>query len=231
MTFSNLNDNSETTLVGVPTSGTQFPGRESSVPHPRPVIGLVGQVCSGKSAVAEAFGKLGARIYDADKAVHALYERPDVTREVAAMFGSAVLDADGKVDRKALARIVFNDRSQLVRLTQGIIFPRTGAEMQKAIEDFKNSDATVLVLDAPALFESGRQDTCDTIVYVAAPLERREAWARKRGWIPGEIARREGMLENDDEKRRRADAIIMNDGTLDEVERQAGRLMRLWTMQ
>jgi dephospho-CoA kinase len=202
-----------------------------SLPHERPVIGLVGQVCSGKSAVAEAFRRHGARVYDADKAVHSIYERPEVIREVEAMFGPEVLNAEGQVDRKALGRIVFDDRVELKRLTSEIIFPRTGVEMQKAIEDFRKSDAPALLLDAPSLFESGRHDVCDSIVYVAAPLERREKWAQKRSWAPGEIARRENMLVDDGEKRRRADAIIENDGTLEKLEQQVGRLMRLWTMQ
>ncbi len=202
-----------------------------SASRERPVIGLVGQVCSGKSAVADAFRRHGARVYDADKAVHEIYARPDVIREVVAMFGPDVLNDNGQVDRKVLARIVFGERKQLKRLTSAIIFPRTGVAIESAIDAFRKSDAPALLLDAPSLFESGRHDVCDSIVYVNAPLARREAWAEKRGWLPGEIARRERMLDDESEKRRRADAILSNDGTLDNLDQQVGRLMRLWTMQ
>jgi len=202
-----------------------------TVPHKHIVIGQVGQVCAGKSSIADAFRRHGARVYDADKSVHEIYTRPDVIREVRAMFGPDVLNEKGEVDRKVLGKIVFNDRAKLKRLTSEIIFPRTGEAVLQAIEAFQKSDAPALLLDAPSLFESGRQDVCDIIVYVSAPIERREQWAQKRGWLPGEIARRESMLENDSEKRKRADAHIVNDGTLDALEQQAGRLMRLWTMQ
>lgn len=195
------------------------------------VIGLVGQVCTGKSSVAEAFRKLGATVYDADKSVHEIYTRPDVIQEVVAMFGPEVLNEKGEVDRKALGRIVFNDSRQLKRLTREIIFPRTGIEMKQAVESFRQSAAPALLLDAPALFEAGREDLCDNIVYVSAPLERREAWARKRGWPPGELQRRESRLQYDERKRQRADALIVNDGTLENLDQQAGRLMRLWMMQ
>ncbi|HLX60219.1 MAG TPA: dephospho-CoA kinase [Planctomycetota bacterium] len=195
------------------------------------VIGLVGQICAGKSSVAEAFRRHGARVYDADKSVHEIYARPDVIAEVRAMFGNDVIDENGQIDRKILGEIVFSDEAKLRRLTEEIVFPRTGIEMQKAIEVFRKSDAPALVLDAPTLFEAGRAGLCDNIMYVTAPSERREAWARKRGWPPGELARREAMFRGDEGKRKRADAVIENAGTLDDLDRQAGRLMRLWTMQ
>ncbi len=90
------------------------------------VIGLVGQVCAGKSAVAEAFRQHGARVYDADKSVHEIYARADVIEQVVALFGAGVLNDAGQVDRKALAAIVFSDAAQLKRLTNEIVFPRTG---------------------------------------------------------------------------------------------------------
>jgi len=142
-----------------------------------------------------------------------------------------VIDENGAVDRKALGQIVFSDEAKLRQLTKEIIFPRTGVEMQKAIDAFRHSGAHALLLDAPTLFEARRQNLCDSIVYVTAPDERRQAWARKRGWQPAEIARRERMFKNDEEKRKRADAIVENVGTLEELDRQVGRLMQLWTMQ
>jgi len=195
------------------------------------IIGLVGQICAGKSAVAEAFHNHGAMIYNADKSVHELYARPDVIAEVRETFGDGVIDENGAVDRKALGKIVFTDEEKLQRLTREIIFPRTGIEMQKAIDAFRSSASAALVLDAPTLFEAGRDGLCDNIVYVSAPQERREAWALKRGWPPGELARREKMFKRDSEKRQRADAIVRNVGSLDELDRQAARLMRLWTLQ
>src|SRR5258706_10782220 len=139
------------------------------------VIGLVGEICAGKTSVAESFRRHGARVYDADKSVHEIYTRPEVIAEVRAAFENGVIDENGAVDRKALGKLVFNDEAKLRRLTNEIIYPRTGVEMQKAIDEFKASDAHALLLDAPTLFESGRDGLCDNVVYVMAPRERREA--------------------------------------------------------
>ena len=83
----------------------------------RPVLGLVGDICAGKSAVARALARRGARIFDADAAVHALYREPDVVAAVVEQFGPGVLDAAGQVDRRALGARVFADPAALRWLT------------------------------------------------------------------------------------------------------------------
>lgn len=188
------------------------------------IVGLVGQVCAGKSAVAEMFRKHHVQVYDADKAVHDLYKRPDVIAEVVKKFGPGILDTKGTIDRKALGKIVFSDAKKLAQLTREIIFPRTGAQMQAVIDQFRKSRANMLVLDAPSLFEAGREYLCNYILHIAAPIERREEWAQKRGWPPGEVRRRESMMIPDSEKRKHADMLLANSGTLEELERRVGRL-------
>ena len=201
------------------------------VPNEKIVIGLVGQVCAGKSTVAAAFRRLGAMIYDADATVREIYTRPDVKEEVRALFGATVFTEDGSVDRQVLGKIVFSDKEKLNALTQKIIYPRSSVVVQKTLDEFKNSPSSVLLLDAPTLFEAGREKLCDNIVYVSAPKERREEWARKRGWPPGEIERREASLDCDDAKRKRADALIDNAGSIGDLERQVDRMMSLWVLE
>jgi dephospho-CoA kinase len=192
------------------------------------IVGLVGQVCAGKSTVAEAFRKWGAVVYNADKAVREIYSRPETIAEVRSRFGDSVLDQRGQVDRKALAEIVFASPEKLALLTSQIIFPRTGKAIAEEIENFRKSAAPVLLLDAPTLFESGRDSVCDKIIFVAAPLERRKRWAAERGWDEGELGRRESHLKPEIEKRTRADAIIDNDGTREDVEDAVGSLLTNW---
>jgi dephospho-CoA kinase len=196
----------------------------------RPVLGLVGQVCAGKGTVAEAFRRRGARIFNADRAVHELYGRTDVQADVRRIFGTAVFDARGQVDRKKLAALVFDRPERLGELT-GILFPRVGAEVRAARTEFERSADPALVLDAPTLFEAGRADDCDRIVFVAAPLERRETWAAGRGWSPGEIARRERWLLSEKEKRSRCHAVIENRGSLEDLDRQVGELWFKWVIR
>lgn len=202
-----------------------------ATPHEKIVVGLVGQVCAGKSGVAAAFQRLGAQIYNADATVHEIYKRQDVKDEVRALFGDGVFDAEGNVDCKLLGKIVFSDKAKLKELTSKIIYPRTSRVIDQALKEFRESPAQVFLLDAPTLFEAGREGLCDNIVYVSAPRERRDEWAKKRGWDAGEIDRREAKLTCDDDKRKRADALIENSGTLGDLDRQVGRLMSLWTMQ
>jgi len=194
----------------------------------RPVIGLVGQVCAGKSTVSEAFRKRGAVVYDADMAVRELYTRPETIAQVRSLFGEGVLDNTGQVSRRALAKIVFSDAAKLELLTTQIVYPRTGEAIKLQIEQFRNSKAPALLLDAPTLLESGRDSVCDRIVYVSAPIERREQWAKERGWESGELQRRESKLIDDRVKRSKADAVVDNSGTLDDVDRQVGELWDRW---
>jgi len=200
----------------------------SSILSSRIVIGLVGQVCAGKSSVSEAFRKRGARIYSADKAVHEIYKRPDVIEQVKEMFGAAVIDSTGHVDRRALGKIVFADEAKLEALTSRIIFPRTSEGIRNEIDAFHKSESPVLLLDAPTLFESGRESMCDRILFVSAPLERRRQWAQARGWPAGELEIRSSRMHDEANKRHKADAVIENNGTLEELDRKAGELLEKW---
>jgi dephospho-CoA kinase len=193
------------------------------------VIGMVGEVCAGKSTVAEAFRRNGAMVYDADKNVHDIYRRPDVIAEVKKQFGPEVLDASGQVDRKALAQIVFQEPGKLRMLTEKVIFPRTNETMRQSLEEFHKSEAKAFVLDAPTLFEAGRDDLCHFIVFVRAPMDRRLEWAKARGWDIEEIKRRESKMGRQSIKKRRADAVIDNTGSVAELDVKVRELLEMWT--
>lgn len=198
----------------------------------RLVLGLVGQVCAGKSAVAAAFRNRGAELYEADKLVHELYARPDVKAQVRQLFGAEVFDAAGAVDRKKLGALVFGDPARLKELTEGVIFPRTGEALKTQLDVFRAGQAPVLLVDAPTLFEAGREGWCDRVIFVAARRERREVWARtNRGWAEGELARREARMQDETGKRARCHAVLENDGTLEDLDRKVGALWERWVVQ
>ena len=197
------------------------------------VAGLVGQVCAGKSAVSAAFCKRGAALYDADKVVHELYGREDVKKEVRALLGDGVFDAQGKVDRKKVGAVVFGDESKLKALTDKVIYPRTGEVLERMLKEFcagkLAGNSPVLIVDAPTLFEAGREGKCARILFVGAPREHRERWAQaQRGWTPDVLARREARMLDEGTKRARCTDSLENDGSLDDLDRKVGALWKKW---
>lgn len=193
------------------------------------VVGLVGSVCAGKSSVARRLREHGAMVYEADAIVRELYERPDVRAEVRSLLGDAVFEPSGAVNRAAIAERVFGpDGSAELRrrLTDEIIFPRTGAELNRRLAEFraKASRGDVFLVDAPTLFEAGRDSLCDRIIWVTAPIERRREWAMSRGWATDELDRRQAALIPDETKRRHADYIIENSGSLEALNAATDRV-------
>ena len=188
------------------------------------VVGLVGPVCAGKSEVARLLRQRGAEILDADAIVRELYDSPEVQEEVRRLFGDEVFDAHGQVDRAAIASRIFGpnrDPRKRQELTERIIFPRTGRIVQAHLATFRAraGPADVLVLDAPTLIEAGRKGWCDKILFVTAPVERRNGWAVRRGWDPGEVERRDAAMIPEPRKRLEADLVIENSGDLGKLER------------
>lgn len=199
----------------------------------RPVIGLVGQVCAGKSAVAEAFRKRGARVWEADRWVRVLYARKDVKAQVRALCGAGVFGPDGEVDRRALGARAFADATVLTALTRDVIYPRVGRQMRRELAAFRRergAQATpALVLEAPTLLEAGLERHCDRLLFVAAPREFRRRWAaEQRGWPEEEVARRERYLLDDTAKRQRCDVVLENTGTLADLDAKVAELWKTW---
>jgi dephospho-CoA kinase len=169
--------------------------------------------------VRSRLGQLGAEVYDADSAVRSLYDREDIKQAVRQLLGDRVFDSSGAVDRRVVAEVIFHDGELRRRLTHDILFPRTGVLLLDQLARFRTSaqPQSVLVLDAPTLFEAGRADWCDRILLVTAPRERRVHWATSRGWTAAELDRRDTAMLPEAEKRRRADWVIDNTGTLEDL--------------
>jgi dephospho-CoA kinase len=190
------------------------------------VIGLTGNIASGKSVVARLLAELGADVIDADRVAHTVMAAgTDETREIAALFGESVLSPDRSVDRAALGRIVFSDPDALANL-EAIVHPGT---RRRIYEQLERSTAPVAVLEAIKLLEGPLVDHVDVVWVVTAPREVRIArLVADRGLTADDAARRIDAQNPEDEKVRRADVVLSNDGTLDDlrgqVERAWGRL-------
>ena len=194
------------------------------------VLGLVGPVCAGKTAVARLLQQRGAVIYHADAVVRRLYDQPEVKQAVRELFGNEVFDANGAVNRAAIACRIFGPHGdpELRRsLTEKVIFPRTGQTLRVQIDRFRDQAGprAVLVVDAPTLFEAGRADWCDRILLVTAPVAQRRQWAAERGWADGELEARDLAMIPEAVKRQRADCVIENAGSLGDLD---AAVVQLW---
>jgi dephospho-CoA kinase len=191
----------------------------------RPVIGVTGAIGGGKSTVAAILARLGCVVSDSDAEARAVLDEPDVRARLAEWWGRGVLDEAGEVDRAAVARIVFGDPEQRRRL-ESLVHPRVHAQRRRRFAAAP-PEAPALVMDVPLLFEAGLDAECDAVVFVDASFDvRADRVARSRGWSRAELARREASQMPLDEKRRRADHVIVNEGAREALEDRVRELLR-----
>lgn len=199
-------------------------GQAAGRPEGR-VIGLVGGIGAGKSHVARAMEALGYVVVDSDKEAKAALDRPEVREQLVKWWGPGVLEATGRVDRKRVAEIVFGDAAQRTRL-ESLVHPLVKVRRGEMIARARAEGARGVVLDAPLLLEAGVDGECDYVVFVDAPLEVREARVKGRGWDAGELHRRENAQMPLEEKRRRADITLVNDGPPEVVAGRVAGMLR-----
>lgn len=190
-------------------------------------LGLTGGIACGKSTVLAMFAKRGIPTVDADVLARRVVEPGEPAwREIVERFGADLLLPDGRIDRKRLGALVFSDEAARRDLNR-IVHPRVRAAMWREVEEIERRGAKLVVCDVPLLFESGLEDRFDAVMVVYVPpeeqlrrlmarngLTREEALARIRAQMPIE------------EKRRRADYVIDNSGSLADTERQVDTFLR-----
>ncbi len=178
------------------------------------VVGLTGSIGMGKSETAKMFSRLGIPVYDADAAVHRLYEPGGAAvAEIAKAFPSCV--REGRVDRHALTRVVTADKAAFKTLEQ-IVHPLVAGEQRAFLEQACRDGAEIVVLDIPLLYESRADTGVDVVVVASAPVpvQRERVLAR-----PGMTADKLGHILSrqmpDAEKRAKADFVVETDKGLD----------------
>jgi dephospho-CoA kinase len=178
------------------------------------ILGLTGSIGMGKSTTAKLFAEAGVPVYDADAAVHRLYEGEAVSAIEAAFPGTT---ANGRVDRNRLSAQVVHDPSAMRRLEQ-IVHPMLGASRQKFLDDAERSGAPVAVVDVPLLFETGGEKRVDAVVVVTTTPEIQRQRILARDNMTGE--KLDAILARqlpDAEKRKRADFVVDTSDGLDHV--------------
>ncbi len=183
------------------------------------VIGVTGNIATGKSTVLDYLRSKGATIIDADKLAHqAMEPGGPAYQEVVAAFGKGILDPDGAINRKALGRIVFSDPEALRRLER-ILHPRVFEMVKEAIAQ---TSSPVVVLEAIKLLEAGLSSTlCDEIWVVTASRETQLRRLKETRGMDEEQARRIMAAQSPQAaKVNQADRVIRNDGSLEELYAQ-----------
>ena len=178
------------------------------------ILGLTGSIGMGKSTTATLFAEAGVPVYDADAAVHMLYEGEAVPAIEAAFPGTTV---NGKVDRNKLSARVVHDPAAIKQLEQ-IVHPMLGASRQKFLDDAERSGAPVAVVDVPLLFETGGEKRVDAVVVVTTTPELQHQRILARDNMTSE--KLDAILARqlpDAEKRRRADFVVDTSDGLDPV--------------
>ncbi len=189
------------------------------------VVGIVGGVGSGKSAVTSWVADHWplARI-DGDRIGHAVLRHPQVKQQLVEHFGRDILDGAGEIARNKLGRLVWGQGEPHVQarnLLERIVHPRIREEIQQQIHDARASGKWGVLLDAAVMLESGWSETCDRLVFIETPEEeRRRRVASQRGWDEAQWREREQSQLTLDEKRARVHFIVDNSGTVEQAGQQ-----------
>ncbi|MEA2411804.1 MAG: dephospho-CoA kinase [Thermoleophilaceae bacterium] len=181
-----------------------------------PFVGLTGGIAAGKSEALQALERIGAATLSTDSVVHELLTSGEVRDMLVERFGDEVAP-NGEIDRGKVADVVFGDDEHRKWLEE-LLWPRVGQRMVawREEQDKRDPSPRVAVVEVPLLFESGMEAAFDKTIAVVADESVREARAGTRGHR-GVESRTSRQLAQD-EKARRADIVVRNDGTLEDLE-------------
>lgn len=188
------------------------------------IVGLTGGIASGKSTVSNLFRKYGIEIVDADKVAKEVREKKESIEKISNIFGKDILDSDGKIVREKLREKAFKNRELLQELNK-IIHPQVMEYFKRKKEE--NSKDEILIFDIPLLYEAKMEYLCDKIIVVGVDVQKQIRRVVARDGSSEELAKK--IIFNQmplDEKIKKADIVIMNDGTLDELEAKVMKIYR-----
>ena len=185
------------------------------------IAGLTGGLACGKSFVAAAFGELGCHVVEADALGHEVM-RPEGEAhvQILAEFGPSILDEQGAIDRRKLARIVFADRAALERLN-AIVHPAVRARARSLFREIGERDPHAIVIYAAAiLIETGGHRECEKVILVSCTREQHVERALERQTSRADVLARLARQMPEEEKRKFADYVIDTSGTKENTLRQ-----------
>jgi dephospho-CoA kinase len=196
-------------------------------------VGLTGGIGSGKSSVAERLVARGAGLVDADAIVRDV-QRPGgpVLAAMVQRWGDSILDSESRLDRQAVADVVFNDSEELEALS-AIVNPAVVDEMARQRAAFKEETTTagrdsgglqaILILDIPLLVESGHGDMAGVIVVDIAPDLAVQRLVEYRGFSEADARARMANQASREERLASADFVVDNSGDIAQLDREVAR--------
>jgi dephospho-CoA kinase len=197
-----------------------------------PAIGITGGISTGKSAFCDCLRELlpAAKFFNADQAAHALVDLSEVKKQIRRKFGGGVFSTDGDLNRETLRAIIFGDAHKKRALEQ-ILHPRIRRQWSTEAKTHRNSP-DFFFAEIPLLYETDGERLCDRVVVVACSSQTQLRWLMERTSL--ERAAAEEMINSQmllDEKIRRADHVVWNNGGQATLEEQARSLVALWQQQ
>ncbi|MEN7372486.1 dephospho-CoA kinase, partial [Bacillus licheniformis] len=189
-----------------------------------------GGIASGKSTVAQMFQQCGITVVDADViAKEAVEQGMPAYQKIAETFGEGVLLETGDIDRRKLGEIVFANEEKRLQLN-AIVHPEVRKMMIKQRDEAIRAGERFVVLDIPLLYESGLEHLTDKVIVVWVPMELQLERLMKRNRLnKDEALNRIHAQQSLDEKKKRADAVIDNSGSLKDTEAQLHQLLDTWS--
>jgi len=185
-------------------------------------IGLTGGLGCGKSTALAFFREAGAVTVDTDALVHDfLRSDEELITELREAFGDEILDAQGMIDRSKLARKVFNN-SEALALLESLVHPRVRSVWMRKLGE----SHPVLVVEIPLLFEKELQENFSLTVCLSCDPEVQHKRLKAKGMSNSQIQQRKLRQLSLDDKMRRADIILYNNGSLEHLREQVGHVMR-----
>ena len=181
------------------------------------IIGLTGGIGSGKSTAAGYLADLGAVVMDLDKTGHDVLRQKEIRDRLVGEFGREILDDIGEIDRSRLGKKVFNDKDTLSKLN-AIVHPAIDKVVEGKVRNNRQRGVKVVVLEAAAMLEAGRDWQVDEVWVTAAPedvvLQRLSG---RPDYSEADVNARIKSQITNEERIRQADVVIANDGTLEEL--------------
>lgn len=185
------------------------------------LIAITGGIGAGKTTLTSQFKAFGAAVADADDIAHQAYNPGNAAYvKIVERWGERILDADGLIDRKAVASIVFGNASELEWLN-GIVHPFVLEEIKKQSRD------KILFCAVPLLYESGWSDDCDFVVSTWCPPDVQKERLKKRGWSDEEIQRRIKSQISMDVKLHRGDFGVITSCSWECLREQCRRIYEI----
>ena len=194
------------------------------------IIGLTGQIGSGKSEAARVFKRLGAVIVDADLIGREVVDNsPQLRRKLAREFGREILDRSGRVKRRKLAALAFVTKSSRDKLNR-IVHPYLLTELRRQVKAALKTHE-VVVIDAALLLFWKMDREVDLVLVIHSSRESRIRRMKKRGITPEDALARERAQLPYQEFRKRADRLILNNGSLKDLQRKLGQFWQRFVLK